>query len=169
MDIFGQPLEQFLTRLFHLLDEAAVDVSELEMDHVCYRVETLERYKALAHAWRLYADDVHESPVNGRPISVFRLAKPLMRAGRSISLIELPAPKEGSSFVEGWEHAEFVIAESFFDFMRRHRNLVFDTKSVQKPLNPELGLKLAPGFQAKFHFLPLAKVIELERRRDSRP
>lgn len=171
MDIFGQPLEQFLTRLFHLLDEAGVDVSPLEMDHVCYRVETLERYKALSHAWRLYADDVHESPVNGRPISVFTLAKPLMRAGRSVSLIELPAPKEGSPFVEGWEHAEFVIGgPSFGPFISRHNHLSanFDLKGVGKENNPELGLKLAPGFQAKFHFLSLARVIEQERRRDSR-
>ncbi|HVM90767.1 MAG TPA: VOC family protein [Verrucomicrobiae bacterium] len=166
MNPFDKPLEEFLTRLFHLLDEAGVDVSNLEMDHVCYRVETLERYLALAHAWRLYAVDVHESPVNGRPISVFVLRRPLRRAGRAISVIELPAPKEGVSFREGWEHAEFVIeGPTFNHFIARHRHLAerFDRKSVNKSLNPELGLKLDHGIQAKFHFLPLAKVIELER------
>lgn len=157
------PLEMFLGSLLSALASARVDVSVYEMDHVCYRVETLERYQALAHAWRLYSSDVHESLVNGRPISVFTLEKPLLRAGRSISLIELPAPKEGSAFVEGWEHAEFVIDEPLEAFMVRHPGLVFDTKSMAKERNAELGLKLGSGIQAKFHRQSLAEVIRLER------
>jgi predicted metalloenzyme YecM len=164
---FDQPLEAFLTRLFHLLDEAGVDVSELEMDHVCYRVETRERYERLKHAWRIYASDVHESPINGRPISVFTLMQPLMRCGRTVSLIELPAPKAGSHFVEGWEHAEFVLKnELFVSFKARHaRELMWDDKGSGKDFNPELGLKFGQGIQAKFHYLPLSTVIQMEKRR----
>ena len=157
------PLEVFLGRLLSTLAARGVDVSIYEMDHVCYRVETLERYQALAHAWRLYFPDVHESLVNGRPISVFTLEQPLIRAGRPIKMIELPAPKEGSAFAEGWEHAEFVIDEPLEAFRARHPQLDFDTKSMGKELNPELGLKLGPGLQAKFHNQSLAEVIRLER------
>lgn len=165
MTTFEKPLEEFLQRLFSLLDEARVDVSRFEMDHVCYRVPTFARYEQLAHAWRLYAQDVHESPINGRPISVFMLRHPLPRAGRVVSVIELPAPKPGREEAEGFEHAEFVIDEPFDAFMARHPHLEFDPKSLGKELNPELGLKLGPNIQAKFHHLPLKHVVAIERGR----
>lgn len=158
-------LEVFLRRLFLALDAAGVDVSRYEMDHVCYRVETGERYEALVHAWRLYATSIHESLVNGRRIAVFRLERPQRVLGREIRVIELPAPKPGNPFVEGWEHAEFVIDESFEAFMARHPHLVFETKSLGKSLNPELGLRLGDGLQVKFHHQPLAHIVEIERKR----
>ena len=159
-------LEPFLTRLFHLLDEAGVDVSSFEMDHVCYRVASPERYDSLRHAWSRYVRNFtfHESLVNGRPIAVFVLEFPPTVCGRVIHAVELPAPKKGSAYDEGWEHAEFVIEESFDDFRARHSELVFDTKSVDKELNPELGLKLGHGLQVKFHHKPLGEVIEIEEK-----
>ncbi|MCC6563650.1 VOC family protein [Candidatus Uhrbacteria bacterium] len=163
MNLLNQPLEEFLQRLTSQLAEERVDVSRYEMDHVCYRVDSLTRYEMLAHAWRLYASDTHESLVGGRPISVFVLDRPLFRLGRSIAVLELPAPKKGSPYPEGWEHAEFVIDEPFETFMARHSHLVFDIKSIGKELNPELGLKLGHGLQVKFHHQPLARIIQIER------
>ncbi|MCK9361331.1 VOC family protein [Patescibacteria group bacterium] len=163
MNLLNQPLEEFLQRLTAQLAEARMDVSRYEMDHVCYRVASLTRYEMLAHAWRLYASDTHESLVNGRPISVFVLERPLYRLDRSIAVLELPAPKEGSPYPEGWEHAEFVIDEPFKAFKERHPSLVFDEKSVDKEINPELGLKLGDGLQVKFHHQPLVRVIQIER------
>jgi len=155
-------LDAFLFRLFELTRKAGIDVSPYPMDHVCYRVATMERYLELAHAWRLYARVSHESIVNGRPISVFLLGTPLEVAGRVITCLELPAPKEGAPYPEGWEHAEFVIDEPFAHFMSRYDEHVFDTKGLTKELNPELGYKLPEGLQIKFHHLPLERVIQIE-------
>lgn len=160
-------LEPFLQRLFLALAHVRVNVSAYEMDHVCYRVETLERYHELCHAWSKYTKDLtfHESLVNGRPIAVFVLASPPKFCGRVIPVIELPAPKEGSPHPEGWEHAEFVIDEPFSDFMSRYEDHPFDRKGLSKAYNPELGLPLGDGMQVKFHHLPLRQVIALERAR----
>lgn len=160
-------LEPFLLRLFARLEVMRVDVSRFELDHVCYRVADMERYEALRHAWSRYARnfEFHESLVNGRPISVFVLAHPPTVCGRVVPVVELPAPKPGTSFAEGWEHAEFVLDEPFQHFMSRYEELPFDRKSLGKPLNPELGLPLGDGMQVKFHHRPLAEVILLERSR----
>lgn len=158
-------IEPFLDRLFSELARAGVDVSSYPMDHVCYRVAEMDRYEELKHAWGRYVDGFvgYESEVNGRPISVFVLMHPPTIGGRVIPALELPAPKEGSPYPEGWEHAEFVIDEPFEDFMARYKDLAFDTKGLTKRINPELGLKLGSGLQAKFHHLPLSRVIEIEQ------
>ncbi|MCE9585745.1 VOC family protein [Candidatus Uhrbacteria bacterium] len=158
-------LDTFVPRLLDLTEKAGIDVSGYLMDHVCYRVADMDRYDGLAHAWRLFAEKTHTSLVNGRPITVFVLQKSLTIAGRIIRVIELPAPKQGSSYLEGWEHAEFVIDEPFSHFMSRYDEHDFDTKSLGKDLNPELGYKLPEGLQIKFHQMPLEHVIEIERER----
>ena len=160
-------LEPFLIRLFHLIDEAGVDVSKFEMDHVCYRVATMERYHELCHAWSRYTKnhEFHESLVNGRPIAVFVLASPPTICGRVIPVVELPAPKDGVVYEDGWEHAEFVLDEPFQHFMSRYEELPFDRKSLGKELNPELGLKLGLGLQVKFHHQSLAEIIKIEAER----
>ncbi|MCB0583264.1 MAG: VOC family protein [Phaeodactylibacter sp.] len=48
-DILGNP-SFFLDRLFNALQEEGVDVSNYELDHLCYRVESLERYEELKAA-----------------------------------------------------------------------------------------------------------------------
>jgi len=158
-------LDVFVPRLLDLASKAGIDVSEYLMDHVCYRVAEMKRYKELAHVWRLFASKTHTSMVNGRPITVFVLHNPLKIAGRIIRVIELPAPKDGRMHPEGWEHAEFVIDEPFAHFMSRYDEHVFDTKGLTKELNPELGYKLSNGLQIKFHQMPLERVIEIEAER----
>lgn len=155
-------LQAFVPKLLGLTERAGIDVSEYFMDHVCYRVTDMKRYEDLAHAWRLFAAKSHTSMVNGRPITVFVLYKPLTIAGRRIHVIELPAPKEGSSYPEGWEHAEFVVGEPLQHFMSRYEDHPFDRKGMDKELNPELGLKLGEGLQVKFHERPLEEIIEIE-------
>ncbi len=155
-------LESFVPRLLELTRQAGIDVSEYLMDHVCYRVADMKRYEELAHVWRLFAEKTHESMVNGRPITVFTLYTPIKIAGRIIRVIELPAPKEGAPYPEGWEHAEFVIDEPFAHFMSRYDEHVFDTRGLAKEFNPELGYKLPEGLQIKFHQMPLECVIEIE-------
>lgn len=162
---FFSGLPIFLGMMFVSLEKMRVDVSSYLMDHVCYRVETLERYHELRASLSPLAAIVHEGPVSGRPITVFVLKTPFWIGERMISCIELPAPKEGSPFKEGWEHAEFVVDEPLENFQSRYADAhSFDTKGMGKKLNPELGLKIGGGLQVKFHELPLAQVIEIEQR-----
>lgn len=166
MDSVLQGAESFVGNINRGLDELKIDRSLLvEADHLCYRVETEARYHELLAELSQSAVLLGEQTVNGRPIATFQLSEPLDVGGWRISYLELPAPKPGSEYVEGLEHVEFVVLGGDLDrFKRVHQHLAdtFSAKGMNKPVNPELGLKAA-GISVKFHRLPLGEVVRLEQ------
>ena len=155
--LLGSPAP-FLRRLFATLAADGLDVAGCELDHLCYRVETPERYAVLKAELAGLGELLSEKEIGGRPIATFELADPIRFGDRRIPCLELPAPKPGSPYPEGYEHAEFVIDRPFDDFMRSFPHLKFDTKGMHKGVNPEIRL-IYEGFSVKFHHHSLAYVI----------
>lgn len=159
----------FLTRLLSQLELAAGALDHLPLDHICYRVESIADYRCLKN--RLLTDNelLAESPINGRRIATFRMARPFRHGDREIWLLELPEPKEGSPYPAGWEHAEFVTDRPLAEFEEwMISELGFsagevDRSGLGKPLNADLRVRLKDGLSVKFHELPLDEVIRLER------
>ncbi len=156
-DILGDPTA-FLERLFAALKEKNIDASNYELDHLCYRVESRERYESLKAQLSGLGELLSEKEIGGRPIAAFKLKEPIHYRGRRIWCVELPAPKAGSPYPEGYEHAEFVIRQCFPDFIGQHPAADFDTKALTKRVNPEVRLQFE-GFSAKFHRQSLEYVI----------
>ena len=160
-------IEPFVANINRGLDEAGIDRRYLcEMDHVCYRVETDERYQELlaelTKATRLIGEP---ALINGRPIATFQFPEIVHAAGWDINYLELPAPKPGSQYAEGLEHAEFVVlGGDLTRFRAAHAHLEgqFAESGMNKTINPELGLK-AYGMSVKFHELALGKVVRIEQ------
>lgn len=165
MDSLFRDADAFIGNINRGLDELKVDRTLLvEADHVCYRVETMERYHELLAEFNKTSELLGEHIVGGRPIATFRLNEPLSSGGWRISYLELPAPKAGSEYSEGLEHVEFVVLGGDLErFRRAHQHLAdkFSAKGMDKPVNPELGLKAA-GISVKFHRLPLGEVVRIE-------
>lgn len=162
-DVIGD-YDGFVGDINRGLEIAGIDRSELGMcDHICYRVETNQRYRELAQKLGRFADMIGEVEVGGRPISTFELYEPIEVGGWAIPCIELPAPKEKSFYKEGLEHAEFVVLGSLGGFQKQHRELVFNEKAKSKQINPEISLK-TPLMSVKFHEIPLGAVVRLEGR-----
>ena len=107
----------FLDRIFQYLSAKKVDVKRYELDHICYRVETEERYQALKKSLTSIGELLTESQIGGRAIASIKLKKPIVYKDRKIWVIELPAPKKGSFYKEGFEHVEFVIDVPFEAFL----------------------------------------------------
>lgn len=147
-------------------DSVGIDRRMLAMlDHLCYRVETLEKYHEMMQKLGNAAIFLGESELNGRPIATFEFKKPLMTGGWRIPYLELPAPKEGSPYKEGLEHAEFVTIGDVDKFAEDLVDLPLDRSGMDKPINPELGLKiLAKDLYIKFHEVPLGAVVRIEQR-----
>lgn len=149
------------------LEKNGIGKSELAMlDHLVYRVETMERYEVIKARLAQVAQLVGENSVVGRPIAVFELYEYLSVHGWTIPYIELPAPKAGSSYVEGLEHAAFVVIGSLDTFRERHSDLTWIDKTQNRPLNPELGIKNS-GQSLKFHEQALGAVVRIEQRLQS--
>lgn len=100
--------------------------------------------------------------IAGRPIATYKLHEPIIYRKREIPCVEIPAPKVGSPYPSGWEHAEFVIEGTLEDFMSRYPHIRWKTDSIHKPINPEIA-RIYGGFSVKFHTHDLEYVImELE-------
>lgn len=158
----------FLEALFHDLEQRGVRwPGHWDIDHICYRVSTLERYRELRDVLSRTEFLLTETPVNGRPISTFRFRQPIEFRGGRIDLLELPAPKTGVQTPEGFEHIEIVadfpfpeiteVAQAFSSKFEVARG----AQGLPKVFNSELKLELGDR-NLKFHHLSLASVIRLE-------
>ena len=130
-------------------------------DHLCFRVATLAEYQSLKAMLLARATLLTEAEVNGRPICTFRLPNEGFQTRKGpVEILELPAPKPGVAYPTGFEHAEYVISETFEEFQRTYPHLGFAAKTPQ-PLNSELVLETRVG-NVKFHHSSLERVIEIE-------
>lgn len=158
----------FLEQLFTALEPVYGVLHHLPLDHLCYRVDTTERYTQLKTELLQQNELLVESPINGRRIATFRMAEPFRFREREIWLLELPEPKPGSHYAEGWEHVEFVTDRplaAFAEWMVEHLGVTesdIDRSGMGKPLNADLRLRLEGGLSVKFHELALDEVIRIE-------
>ena len=151
----------FLERLFAALRADGIDVPTFALDHLCYRVETLERYAELKGKLLEEGFLLGEHVIGGRPIATVRLHVPFTFQNRSIAVIELPAPKAGSPYPEGYEHVEFVVDMEPTEFAARYPTLDWDLSGAHKTVNADVRRNY-DGCSVKFHRLALAEVIALE-------
>jgi predicted metalloenzyme YecM len=145
------------------LEQLGIERDEISMiDHICYRVESEERYKEMRERCTEIGTLVGESDINGRLIATFEFNEYLTAAGWTVPYLELPAPKAGSPYKEGLEHAEMVVVGSLDQFAKRHADLAFTSAGMGKSINPELGLK-QDGLSVKFHEQQLGAVVRIEK------
>lgn len=156
----------FVDDLLARLAARGVDVSGYEIDHICWRTASRASYDAVKAALIPHARLLTEADVRGRPIATFLLREPIRAGGRVISLLEVPAPKPGAAYAEGWEHAEIVVGQELASLRARHPTLPFDTSGLAHAGNPELALPLGDGRTVKFHPESLLTVIQRERLQD---
>ncbi len=158
---FYQNAGVFLAKLFADIDASGIDIGNWDIDHICYRTETLARYHDLKNELRTVGKLLIESEVNGRPISTFELVRPLTWEHRSIRLVELPAPKPNKLRAEGFEHIEVVAPTPLEELQNQYSACQIDGTGLEKVFNRELEIKLPSG-AIKFHNLSLASVVEFE-------
>lgn len=144
------------------LAQYRVDTADWEMDHICYRVENRERYLEVRASLDQLGTLLSEANISGREIASYALDQPILFEGKSIPLIEIPAPKAESPYPEGYEHVEFVVNESLETFVACHPWIAFDVKGMHKVVNPEVRLPLGV-LSVKFHTQSLAEVIRNEQ------
>jgi len=164
MDNLGD-YETFIEHIDTELGNLGIRRDELlMMDHLCYRVETNERYQELKRAFQDNgAELIAENQVNGREIATFELKDPIRAGGWTVPYLELPAPKQDAPYAEGLEHAELVTVGGLDKFLQRHSELPFLHKGMNKIINPEASLK-TDRISVKFHEQPLGAVARIEKR-----
>jgi predicted metalloenzyme YecM len=153
----GQFLEDCISKLEHKAD----DLSGCSIDHLCYRVETLECYDRFKNFLNSFSDKLVESEVAGRPIVTYKLKEPIYIREHIIKAVELPAPAGSKKYSEGFEHIEFVCSDSLSSIAQRNQNIDFS-----KPKFHSLGMEMKTKidqYQVKFHHHSLESITNFEK------
>ena len=154
----------FLIDILDRVESAGFDLSDfVQIDHMCYRTETIDNYLVKKTELATVAKLLGETLVNGRPISTFRLFEPVIHSTWRIDAIELPAPKAGADHAEGLEHVEFVLFDDIPTFLEKYNSKPFKMQAADRGINPEIGLQLG-DLSVKFHLLNLPTVVYLEQK-----
>jgi predicted metalloenzyme YecM/RimJ/RimL family protein N-acetyltransferase len=158
----------FVSQIIQEMNDHGLIVSKDSIDHVCFRVDSLESYSQIKD---LISGDAEcefkgqllsEAIINARPISSYLLDQPIKIANQLIDVLEIPAPKPSKSYLNGFEHIEIVIDQTFDEFQRLHPHICFDGSGLSNPNNPELYLPLKSGL-VKFHHRSLKDIIVVEK------
>lgn len=160
---FLRDLKAFVEPLLMTLSRHNILPAISEIDHVCYRVPDLERYQY----WRKQLDGMgtllSDAFVNGRPIATYKLHAGIrVSDSYSIDVLELPSPKPGSPYPEGFEHIEAVTRMNLEGFMARFPALAFQTHNIAATINRDISVKFPEGL-VKFHELSLEAIIAQEQ------
>ena len=132
-DLLWDP-DIFLEKLFLNLKNDWIDISKYQLDHICYRVETVWEYNTICEQLLWYGKILSEAIINWRPISTYKLNLPIEYKLREIYCIEIPSPSPHANYSNWYEHIEFVIDEDLFDFASRYKHLEFKMKWINKKI-----------------------------------
>lgn len=156
--------EAFFDTIFENLNKLGIDVAGYECDHVGVRTASLDDYETLKKELANDGVMVGEPEVVGRAIAIFKLNQPLTYKIFTIPALELLAPKETDNYQNGPEHLEFVINESFEEFLKKYPNIEFETYRLERKNNPEIKLYFPDKTSVKFHKVDIITGFEIQSR-----
>ena len=81
-------VSQFLMVLTEKTQNLGIDISEKEIDHVCYRCSTITEYQQVCHNLLCFGEILLESMIGGRPIAMLSLTVPIQYRQWSVRCIE---------------------------------------------------------------------------------
>jgi uncharacterized protein len=163
------------TKELNIFDE----VEKLYIDHAGIRVAEKTDVDTLREELSQYGHCFSSEIINGREILLYELYQPLQFGHREIRCIELPYPKIGHNYEDGWEHVEFVIPSeaSTLDQMQKNWMLQFPSLDIKQleakyrysedmPLsesdqlpNPTIAIRKDKNTCIKFHSRPIQEVV----------
>ncbi|GGB73320.1 VOC family protein [Shewanella inventionis] len=98
----------FSLQINAFIEQLGLDHLCLQADHAALRVNHHQTAQLLADEFSQHGDIISNNMINGRPILIIKLTKPLIMGKMQIDCVELPFPSDKTYPVEGWEHIELV-------------------------------------------------------------
>jgi predicted metalloenzyme YecM len=83
--------------------------TDYHCDHVALKVNAGAPLEILLTSLNDWGHCLSNKNINGRPIYIYRLTKPIYFRQEPIDILEILTPKQGdNAFKEGWDHIEMV-------------------------------------------------------------
>lgn len=143
-------ISSFIDKIIEKLEQLGINTATLTIDHLGYQADSKADYDAKTNHIHEFAIKVSENIVGGRRVGIFRLNELLEYKTQNIGVVEVFEPKEGQTVKSDWEHIEFLVAESLEDFVKRYKELNWNTEMMSREEFPQLILSLGEGLRAKF-------------------
>lgn len=86
-------VSRFLMVLTEKTKNFGIDISDKEIDHVCYRCSTVREYQQVCHDLLTYGEILLNSMIGGRPIAMISLRDPVVYSHWSVRCIEGTEPR----------------------------------------------------------------------------
>ena len=154
----------FLDTLLNNIKSAGIDISNFQIDHIALRTESLQEYKKINKFLSPFTSLVGEIEIRNRPICIFRFQQSLIYKSFLIPFLEVISPAENNTFKFGLEHIEIVVPrEKLFQLESLYPNVEFNSKNMDRVVNPELILYFKDGFSVKFHPLPVDEAQKIQK------
>jgi len=129
--------EFFFSDLLHRLKAINIDITDLPITHLLYRVTTQPEYETLRDHLKDYCSEFVETQFNGRAVSILILEKPLMlENGFTVSMIELPAPRPVHMYPSGLESIGVFLGKSLPEFKQQYNSVLTGVKEHGKYCQP---------------------------------
>ena len=170
----------FIDTIYEYLLSIGIDAAPYEMDHICYRCETVAQYQGMIRELApRFGTVAIEGMIGGRPISTITLHEPITHGHFQVQCLEIPCPKPGKHYDAGLEHAELVVGvpadgvfgskrlESFMeDCQQKGLDIDFDLRALKKEMNADVSVVFTAAdgkeMSVKFHQRPLYEVVAYE-------
>lgn len=119
----------FFSDLLFRLKKVNIDIKNLPIIQLLYRVEAQEEYEILRDQIKKYCNEFVETQFNGRAVSILILEKPLaLEDGFSVAMIELPAPRPVHMYPSGLESIGVMLGKALSDFKQRYKDVLAGVK-----------------------------------------
>ena len=79
---------RFLMVLTEKTKNLGIDITQQEIDHVCYRCSTVSEYQRVCADLQEYGEILLNSMIGGRPIAMVSLSEPILYSHWSVRCIE---------------------------------------------------------------------------------
>lgn len=152
--------QPFLDKLMQNIADAGIDISALFMDHIAYQASNDDDYDQLKPDFLEMGIEIKEDMVGGRRVGIFELNQPMIYKDRKIPVIELIAPKADQQVKSAYQHAEFVLPESYQRFMEKYPQIKWNTSSIDQEPYSHLKIDFDDGTTAKFHLLSILDIVK---------
>jgi predicted metalloenzyme YecM len=152
----------FYSDLIARLAAVSIDIKELPLSHITYRVATLSEYTKMRDELKGFCQEYGETQFNGRAVSILLLKTALILAeGCMVSTIELPAPRAVHMYPVGLEHIGIIIGKKLPQFKIQHQNVLTGEKDHGAFCQPAF-ITFNNGKTVKFYDHSLKEIVLLE-------
>lgn len=152
----------FFLDLLERLSVVKIDVQDMPISHICYRVEDVTQYESVRGNLKTFSSAYAEHEFAGRLVSEFILKNPLdLGKGYSVLVVELLPPKSNTSYTRGLENFGMIVGKGLPEFKLKYKSILTGVKNRSLSCQPAY-ITFENAKTVKFYDRSLREIVETD-------